>query len=49
MLEQELKDIWNNSSQTPQISIETKQLITELNTKVNSIQKNIRITSHDSE
>ena len=43
MLEQELKDIWNNSSQTAQISIETNQLIAELNAKVNSIQKTIRI------
>ena len=42
MLEQELKDIWNNSSQTGQISIETKQLTEELNTKINSIQKKIR-------
>lgn len=43
MLEQELKDIWNNSSRTAQISIETKKLITELNAKVSSIQKTIRI------
>ncbi|SDX73057.1 hypothetical protein [Flavobacterium degerlachei] len=43
MLEQELKDIWNNSSQTAQISIETKHLREELNTKINSIQKKIRI------
>ena len=43
MLEQELKDIWNSSSQTAQISIETNQLVKELNTKVNSIQKKIRI------
>ncbi len=42
MLEQELKDIWKNSSQTGQISIETKQLTEELNTKINSIQKKIR-------
>ncbi|WBX70380.1 hypothetical protein [Tenacibaculum retecalamus] len=42
MLEQELKDIWNNSSQPEQISIETKQLTEELNTKINSIQKKIR-------
>lgn len=41
MLEQELKDIWNNSSQTAEISIETSQLVEELNTKINSIQKNI--------
>jgi hypothetical protein len=42
MLEKELKDIWNNASQTAQISIETKQLTEELNTKINSIQKKIR-------
>ena len=42
MLEQELKDIWNNSSQSGQISIETKRLTEELNTKINSIQKKIR-------
>jgi len=43
MLEQELKDIWNNSSQTGQISIETNKLVEELNTKVIRIQKKIRI------
>jgi MFS family permease len=42
MLEQELKNIWNNSSQSGQISIETKQLTEEFNTKINSIQKKIR-------
>jgi hypothetical protein len=42
MLEQELKNIWKNSSQTGQISIETKQLTEELNIKINSIQKKIR-------
>ncbi|WP_027077960.1 hypothetical protein [Maribacter antarcticus] len=42
MLEQELKDIWNNSSQSGQISIETKQLTEELSTKIKSIQKKIR-------
>ena len=42
MLEQEIKDIWNNSSQSRQISIDTKQLTEELNTKINSIQKKIR-------
>jgi hypothetical protein len=41
MLEQELKDVWNNSSHTGQISIETKQFIEELNTKINSVQKKI--------
>lgn len=43
MLEQELKDIWNNSSQSGQISIETKQLTEELSTKIKSFQKKIRI------
>ncbi len=42
MLEQDLKNIWNNSSQTAQISIETNLLVKELNTKINRIQKNIR-------
>lgn len=42
MLEQELKDIWNNSSKAGQISIETNQLTEELNTKINCIQKRIR-------
>lgn len=42
MLEKELKDIWSNSSQTAEISIETSQLVDELNTKINRIQKNIR-------
>lgn len=43
MLDQELKNIWNNSSQTEQITIETAQLIKELNAKMSSIQKVIRI------
>ena len=43
MLEQELKNIWNNSSQTEHITIETSQLIQELNAKMSSIQKVIRI------
>lgn len=43
MLEQELKNTWNNSSRTAHISIETSQLIKELNTKMSSIQKVIRI------
>lgn len=42
MLEQELKDIWNDHSQSSEISIETKQLNEELNTKINSIQKRIK-------
>lgn len=43
MLERELKNIWNNSSQTTRISIKTNQLGEELNTKISSIQKKIRI------
>jgi hypothetical protein len=43
MLEQELKNIWNNSSQTAQISIETTRLSEELNAKVRDIQKAIRV------
>lgn len=42
MLEQELKDIWKNSSESEQISIEIKQLTKELNAKVNNIQKKIQ-------
>ena len=42
MLEQELKDIWNNHSQSGQISIETKQLTEELNAKIISIQRKIK-------
>lgn len=43
MLEQELKNIWTSSAQTAQISIETSQLIKELNAKMDGIQKAIRI------
>jgi len=43
MLEQKLKEIWKNSSQKKHISIETSQLIKELNAKMSSIQKVIRI------
>jgi positive regulator of sigma E activity len=43
MLEKELKNIWNNSSQSEQISIETNRLVEELIIKVNSVQKKIRI------
>jgi hypothetical protein len=42
MLEQELKNIWNNSSQAEHISIETSQLVKELNGKMNRIQKVIK-------
>jgi len=42
MLEQELKNIWKNSSKTNQISIETDQLVNEFDTKMIYIQKKIR-------
>lgn len=42
MLEQELKNIWKNSSKTAQINIETDQLINEFDTKMTRIQKTIR-------
>jgi len=42
MLEQELKNIWNNSSKTEHISIETSQLVEELNAKMSRIQNVIK-------
>ncbi len=42
MLEQELKDIWKNSSETENIKFETSQLLKDLNTKMDRIEKNIR-------
>jgi len=42
MLEQELINIWKNSSKTAQISIETDQLVNEFDTKMTRIQKKIR-------
>jgi cbb3-type cytochrome oxidase subunit 3 len=42
MLEQELKNIWKNSSKTARISIETDRLVQEFETKMTTIQKNIR-------
>jgi hypothetical protein len=42
MKETELRDIWDNSSRTSQITFETNQLIDELNSKVSDIQKIIR-------
>jgi cbb3-type cytochrome oxidase subunit 3 len=42
MLEQELKNIWKNSSKTARISIETDRLVHEFDTKMTTIQKNIR-------
>lgn len=43
MLEQELKDIWSNSSQTTQISINKNLLKIELNKKVDDMQNTIQI------
>jgi len=42
MLEQELKNIWKNSSKTTQISIETDRLVQEFDTKMTDVQKKIR-------
>jgi len=42
MLEQELKDIWKNSSQTEKIKFETSRLLIDLDGKMNGIQKGIR-------
>ena len=42
MLEQELKNIWKNYSKTARISIETDRLVQEFDTKMTTIQKNIR-------
>ena len=42
MLEQELKNIWKNSSKTAQISIETDRLVQEFDAKMTNIQKKIR-------
>jgi hypothetical protein len=42
MLEQELKNIWKNSSKTAQISIEIDRLIKEFDTKLTKIHKKIR-------
>ena len=42
MLEQELKNIWKHASKTAKIDIETDQLIHEFDTKMTTIQKNIK-------
>jgi len=42
MLEQELKNIWKNSSKTARISIETDRLVQEFDTNITNIQKKIR-------
>lgn len=42
MLEQELKNIWKNSSKSAEISIEIDQLVQEFDEKVTHIQKKIR-------
>jgi hypothetical protein len=43
MLEEEVKNIWNNSAQPAHIAIETSQLTKELNAKMTGIQKVIRV------
>lgn len=42
MLEQELKNIWKNSSKTAQISIETDRLVKEFDATITNVQKKIR-------
>ena len=42
MLEQELKNIWKNSSKTAQINIEIDLLVQEFDSKMTNIQKKIR-------
>ena len=42
MLEQEIKEIWSNSSPTAQINIETDRLVHEFDSKMTNIQKKIR-------
>ena len=42
MLEQELKEIWKNSSQTEKIKFETSRLLIELDAKMNRVEKVIR-------
>ena len=42
MLEQELKNIWKNSSKAEQIKFETSRLMIDLNRKMNRFEKTIR-------
>lgn len=42
MLDQELKNIWSNTPMTEEISINTNQLMNELNQKMIQINKNIK-------
>ncbi|MFA0963211.1 hypothetical protein AB9P05_15515 [Roseivirga sp. BDSF3-8] len=42
MLDRELKHLWNKSSNTAQISIDTKRLEEEFEAKVHNIQRKIR-------
>ncbi len=42
MLEQELKNIWKNSSKTERIKFETSRLIIDLNRKMNRFEKTIQ-------
>jgi hypothetical protein len=43
MREEDLKNIWNNSTQVPEISIDVHSLIDEMNIKISSLQKKIRL------
>lgn len=42
MFEQELRDIWKNSSEAERIKFDLSQLIMDLNKKMNQIEKDIR-------
>lgn len=42
MFEQELRDIWKNSSEAEKIKFDLSQLILDLNKKMNQIEKNIK-------
>ena len=42
MLEQELKEIWRNSSRTEKIKFETSRLLIDLKNKINRMEKSIR-------
>jgi hypothetical protein len=42
MLEQELKNIWRNSSKTERIKFETSRLMIDLKNKINRMEKSIR-------
>lgn len=42
MFEQELRDIWKNSSEAEKIKFDLSQLILDLNKKMNQVEKNIQ-------